>query len=79
MAGSARKSTSEVLTVERVERALDKLAQMIVLMGDEGHCMLPLYERVESELDTMKAQMSKLSAVHLRVKQLKDRKEAQPS
>lgn len=67
------------LTVERVERALDKLAEIIVFLGDDGVNLLPIFERVEADLETMKASTDRLASVRERLKRSKDRKEGRPS
>lgn len=67
------------LTVERVERALDKLAEIIVFLGDDGVNLLPIFERVEADLETMKASTDRLASVRERLKRSKDRKEGLPS
>ncbi|NTD85427.1 hypothetical protein [Agrobacterium tumefaciens] len=67
------------LTVERVEQALDKLAEIIVFLGDDGVNLLPIFERVEADLETMKASTDRLASVRERLKRSKDRKEGRPS
>ncbi|NTD96427.1 hypothetical protein G6M26_31940 [Agrobacterium tumefaciens] len=67
------------MTVERVEQALDKLAEIIVFLGDDGVNLLPIFERVEADLETMKASTDRLASVRERLKRSKDRKEGRPS
>ncbi len=40
---------TQPITIERVERALDKLAEIIVLLGENGINVLPIYDRLEKE------------------------------
>lgn len=54
------------ITIERVERALDKLAEIIVLLGDDGVNVLPLYDRIEKELDALRTVHSKMDLVNER-------------
>lgn len=66
------------LTVERVERALDKLAEIIVFLGDDGVNVLPIYERLETELEPMKRFEAKMDEIRARaarskLRQHKDR------
>ncbi len=68
----------EPLTVERVERALDKLAEIIVFLGNDGQKMLPLYDHVEKELERMKQHNAKMDDIRARaarskLRQHKDR------
>lgn len=75
--GGQRQRT-EPITIERVERALDKLAEAIILLGDDGVNVLPLYDHLESELETMKAhevKMDKIRARAARSKQLRERED----
>lgn len=59
---------SEKLTLERVDRALAKLAKMIILMGDEGECMWPLFDRLEQEREKMASRPERLQKAIDRVK-----------
>jgi len=61
------------ITPERIERALDRVAEMIVVYGEEGRDFLPLYERLERELQEYQATEAKLAAVHQRFQRLQDR------
>lgn len=67
------------ITTERIERALDRLAEIMVELGERGAHYLPIYERLEREIAERKALENKMAAVHDRVKQLKDRKVAIPA
>lgn len=62
------------VTIERVERALDKLAEMIVMMGDDGMKALPIYDRLESELEAMKAGADRLASVYKRADEVRRRR-----
>ena len=75
----SRSRANAPITIERVERALDRLAEIIVFLGDDGVNVLPLYDRVESELETMKASTDRLALVRERLKRSQDRKEGRPS
>ncbi|MCE1237064.1 MAG: hypothetical protein LWW93_11995 [Hyphomicrobiales bacterium] len=45
----------EPVTAERIERALDGLARIMVDAGSEGGAYLPIYQRLERELAEMRA------------------------
>ncbi|MCZ7888086.1 hypothetical protein [Agrobacterium salinitolerans] len=63
------------VTVERVERALDKLAEIIVFLGEEGVNVLPLYERLEVELEPMKQLEAKMDEIRTRATRSKLRRQ----
>lgn len=67
------------ITMERVERCLDRLAQIMVAAGPEGRTYLPIYERLESELEGMRTADDKMAKVFARVRQSKDRTVARSS
>ena len=59
------------ITSERVETALDKLAQAIVRLGPKGERALPIYERLERELEALRANEAKMAAVYERARRSK--------
>lgn len=67
------------LTVERLERALDLLAAEIVAFGDRGRELLPMFQRLETELANMRAEADLMASVRARLKPRADRMEAQSS
>lgn len=56
------------VTTERIERALDRVAEMIVARGDKGVPLLPLYDYLERALEDHHQKEERLAAVHRRVK-----------
>lgn len=60
------------ITIERVERALNKCAEIIVFMGKGGEKIMPIYESVERELADMKARESKMKEIRERAARSKD-------
>lgn len=68
---------SSALTTDRVEFALDSIANMIVSMPKHADKLLLLYRRLESDLEEMKksedAKSAVMSSVMRRVTQQKDR------
>ncbi|MFS8120877.1 hypothetical protein QD336_00485 [Rhizobium sp. BR 250] len=66
------------MTAERIDRALDKLAEIIVFLGDDGVNVLPIYERLEKELAALKSSVSRMDEIRARaarskLRQHKDR------
>lgn len=53
------------ITVERIERALDKLAEVMLAIPNGDRC-LPIYERLETELAAYRAKEDKMAAVRER-------------
>lgn len=72
-------TAAKPVTAERIERALDNLARIMVEFGDEGTKLLPIYERLEEELTAIKSGEDKMAAVRDRLKRSRDRTGAQPS
>jgi len=70
---------SKPITIDRIERCLDRLAQIMVASGAEGRAYLPIYERLESELEAMRDTDDKMSRIYARVRRSKDRTAARSS
>lgn len=58
------------VTIERIERAMDEVALAIGMAGDRGAIYLPVYERLERELQECRARQSTLSSVRVRLERL---------
>lgn len=56
-----------------MERALDGLAGIILRYGDRGRELLPLYRRLQNELEEMRADADLMSEVRARAIRSKDR------
>lgn len=63
-----QQSAKQPITAERIERALDHLAEIIVQLGEGGAHYLPIYERLENELAAMKAQEAMMERVRERAR-----------
>jgi hypothetical protein len=63
-------TTPRPVTAERIERALDRVAEIIVARGDQGEKWLPLYDYLERALRDHKAKEDRLNAARQRVKRL---------
>lgn len=74
----ARRDQSEPITVERIERALDTLALVMVQSGEEGSVYLPIYQRLERELTELRAEEDAMSRVLARVRRSMARTEGRP-
>jgi len=66
------------ITIERIERALDRLAEIMVDLGGDGPRCLPIYRRLEQELAALRETENEMSAVRERVRRSKDRTAARP-
>lgn len=64
-------TTPRPVTAERIERALDRVAEIIVARGDRGEEWLPLYDYLERALQDHQAKEERLKAVSDRVKRLR--------
>lgn len=62
------------VTVERLEGALDCLAEVMVEMGNDGAVYLPIYERLERELAEMRSAQDKMTAIRERAKAARSRR-----
>ena len=56
------------VTKERIERAMDTLACFMMRLGEEGEQLLPLYERLETELSAMQAKEAKMALIRERAR-----------
>lgn len=61
------------ITAERIERALDRVAEIIVARGQQGEVLLPLYDHLERALQDHQAKEQRLAAVRQRVIRSRDR------
>ena len=71
--------TSRPITAERIERALDRVAKIIVMRGDQGEAWLPLYEYLERALRDHIAKEERMAALRERVTRSMGRTEARSS
>ncbi len=72
-------NTEKPITPERIEAALDHLAEIMVAFGDAGAIYIPLYERLERELVAARATEAKMAAIHEHAKRVKERRLARRS
>jgi len=65
------------ITVERLERCLDRLALEIEALGPEGEVYFPIWDRLEREIEIRRKKNDTLAAVRERVKRSRDHTKAQ--
>ena len=66
-----KKPDPKVITPERLEAALDKLAEAMVRLGPKGVRVLPIYERLERDLEALRATEAKMARVYERARRSK--------
>lgn len=66
------------VTAERIERSLDRLAEIMVKVGDEAFKVVPIYERLKMELAAYRAREQKMVEVRERAKRSKARSTLNP-
>lgn len=59
------------VTIERIERAMDEVALAIDMGGDRGVVYLPIYERLERELQECRVRQTTMSSVRGRLDRLR--------
>jgi hypothetical protein len=67
------------VTAERLERALDRLAEIMIDLGDEGRACIPIYERLDRELLAIRRAEDTMAAARARLTRSRDRTAAIPS
>lgn len=61
------------VTIDRIERAMDGLAAIILAWKDDGKVFLPIYARLERELAQMRENDRMMSDITDRVRRSRDR------
>ncbi|TPJ88035.1 hypothetical protein FJ492_11470 [Mesorhizobium sp. B2-5-4] len=64
-------TTRRPITSERIGRALDRVAEIIVAQGDQGEALLPLYDYLEGAMQDLQTKDKRLAAVRERFKRSK--------
>ena len=67
------------VSIEVLEKCLDRLALAIDRAGKRGAVYLPIYERIEAELDALRAKEERMTRARQRLKRLPGRKERRSS
>ena len=70
--------TQKPITAERIEAALDRLAEIMIDLGPEGAACLPIYERLERELELAKSVENKMASVMERARRSKSGRASPP-
>jgi hypothetical protein len=60
--------SSLVITVDILENCLDRVALLIAESGDKGAVYLPIYDRLEAELEALKAREDRMARIRARVR-----------
>lgn len=55
------------VTVARIDRALDTLAEFMVSHGADGRACLPLYQKLEREAERLRAEDDAMARVRARI------------
>lgn len=76
---SGRPPAPKEITIELLEACLDRVAQAIEDDEERGHAYLPIFERLERELEDIRDRQSTLARVRSRLKQSKGRMEVRSS
>jgi hypothetical protein len=66
-AGRSR-PTAVSITVDVLEKCLDRVALAIDQAGDKGAVYLPIYDRLEAELKALKDKEDRLARIQARVR-----------
>lgn len=64
------KAAKKPITVEKLEWCLDRVAIAIHKAGADGPVYLPIYERLERELLSLRQQQAAIASVQKRLKRL---------
>lgn len=56
------------ITVAVLEKCLDRVALLIAESGDKGAIYLPIYERLEAELEALKAREDRMGRILARIR-----------
>jgi hypothetical protein len=62
------KKPSVEVSIEVLEKCLDRLALVIDRAGKRGAVYLPIYERIEAELAALRAKVERMERVRQRLK-----------
>ncbi|WEJ33882.1 hypothetical protein [Devosia sp. SD17-2] len=65
-----RKAKAPPVTIERIERAMDEVALAIHMAGAKGAVYLPIYERLERELQALREKQATMALVRARLERL---------
>ena len=69
MPGARRAPLAPIpITARELEKCLDRLAHIIDQAGDKGVAYLPLYDRLESELQALRAEEDRMARIRARIK-----------
>ena len=64
----------EPVTAERIEQAIDRIAEIIVDMGPEGPTLFPIYIRLKDELAKLETDRLLMIEIRERAQRLKEKR-----
>jgi len=67
MAGRTR-GGAVAIDVAVLEKCLDRMALLITESGDKGAIYVPIYDRLEAELEALKAREGRMARIRARVR-----------
>ncbi len=67
MAGRSRNG-SVAITADVLEKCLDRVALLIAEGGDNGAVYLPIYDRLEAELEALKVKEARMACIRARIR-----------
>jgi hypothetical protein len=56
------------ISADVLEKCLDRVALLISESGDKGAVYLPIYDRLESELEALKAKEDRMARIRARIR-----------
>jgi hypothetical protein len=59
---------SVAITAAVLEKCLDRVALLIAESGDKGVVYLPIYDRLEAELEALKAREDRMARIRARIR-----------
>lgn len=66
-----RRTAPKPVTVERIERALDRVAELILGRASDGHRLLPLFDYLEKQLSEQQRKDDTWERIHWRASRKK--------
>ena len=59
---------SDAITVDVLEKCLDRVALLIAEGGEKGDVYLPIYDRLEAELEALRAKKDRMERIRARIR-----------
>lgn len=65
------------ITIPMIEEQLDFIGSLIVKKPEKYECLLPIYERLEKEIDARRARNDRFASIKARINRIKNSNEKQ--